>query len=192
MPKFKKMAIVLAFLFTVLCGSELIGIPQYRNEVQAKTTKKTVASKKTTTSKKTSTRTRSSRNSRGASSYSMSEMVVSYSKEYLGVPYVFGSSSSKSFDCSGFTMYVYKKVGISLPHSAKGQASMGTRVSKSELKPGDLVFFQTYTSGISHVGIYIGDGKFIHASSGAGHVVVTNLSDSYYTSRYRGATRLIK
>jgi cell wall-associated NlpC family hydrolase len=118
--------------------------------------------------------------------------VINYAKRYLGVNYDFGSSSSKAFDCSGFTMYIYRAAGIHLPHSAAGQANLGLAISdKSQLQPGDLVFFQTYKPGISHVGIYIGSGRFIHASSGKGEVTITKLSEAYYTQRFRGGTRLI-
>ena len=117
--------------------------------------------------------------------------VVNYAKKYLGVTYSFGSSSASSFDCSGFIMFIYKTAGINLPHSASGQANLGLAVSKGDLKPGDLVFFETYKPGISHVGMYVGNGQFIHASSGAGHVTITSLSDSYYVERFRGATRVL-
>lgn len=117
--------------------------------------------------------------------------LVNYAKKLQGVKYVYGASSAKGFDCSGFTMYVYKAAGISLPHSATEQSAKGLAVSKENLKPGDLVFFETGGAGISHVGIYIGSGKFIHASSGAGHVTITNLSEKYYAARYRGATRIL-
>ncbi|QCX32503.1 NlpC/P60 family protein [Caloramator sp. E03] len=119
------------------------------------------------------------------------ERIINYAKKFLGVKYVYGSSSSKAFDCSGFTMYVFKSLGINLPHSASEQSKKGLAVSKDNLKVGDLVFFETSNRGISHVGIYIGSNKFIHASSGAGHVVITSLSDTYYASRYRGATRIV-
>lgn len=158
--------------------------------------KKVTAKKRPTTKKsakkttKVSKKRGKSRSSRGT--YSTQARVMEYAKSYLGVPYVFGSASGASFDCSGFTMYIYKKVGISLPHSASGQSRCGTKVSRSELVPGDLVFFHTYSDGISHVGIYIGGGSFIHASSGAGEVTITSLSESYYAARYMGATRILQ
>lgn len=117
--------------------------------------------------------------------------VIEYAKKYLGVNYRFGRSSSSAFDCSGFTMFIYKAVGIHLPHSAAGQANLGIAVDKKHLRPGDLVFFETYKPGISHVGMYIGNGHFIHASSGKGEVTITKLSDAYYVQRYRGSTRII-
>ncbi len=107
-----------------------------------------------------------------------------------GTHYVRGGTSRGGFDCSGFTRYVYAKYGISLPHSSAAQASKGKPVSKSELQPGDLVFFSTYRRGISHVGIYIGDGKFVHASNHGRGVTVDSLNSSYYAPRYRGARRI--
>lgn len=120
--------------------------------------------------------------------------IVSYAKQYLGCPYVYGAAGSQSFDCSGFTMYVYKHFGYSLSHSATAQSKVGTYVAKEDLQPGDLVFFLDYKTmdGIGHCGIYIGDGEFIHASSGSGYCVKTStlLSGSYY-NRYATARRLI-
>lgn len=124
----------------------------------------------------------------------MGSQIVDYAKQYLGCPYVYGGSGPSSFDCSGFTMYVYKNFGYSLSHSATAQSKCGTYVSKENLQPGDLVFFLEYDTmdGIGHCGIYIGDGNFIHASSGTGYCVKisTLLSGSYY-NRYATARRLI-
>lgn len=127
--------------------------------------------------------------SRGSSSVSSS--LVEYSYKFLGKPYVWASSGPNSFDCSGFTSYVYKKFGYSLPHYTGAQAEMGRSVSKESLKAGDLVFFNT-TGSNSHVGIYIGNGKFIHASSGQRKVMISDLSESYYKSRYSEARRIIE
>ncbi len=108
------------------------------------------------------------------------------------MPYVYGGSSASGFDCSGFTMYVFAQVGIKLPHGATSQLSYGTEVSRSDLQPGDLVFFQDYGYTASHVGIYIGGDQFIHASSSYynGHcVVITSLSETYYNNHYLTARR---
>lgn len=118
--------------------------------------------------------------------------VVSLAQQYLGVPYVYGGSSSSGFDCSGFTMYVFSLAGVSLPHGATSQLSYGTEVSRSDLQPGDLVFFQDYGAVASHVGIYIGGDQFIHASSSYynGHCVVTSsLTETYYDNHYLTARR---
>lgn len=143
---------------------------------KANSTKKLVASRGTTTT---------------AVSQEKAKEIIDYAKQFMGVKYVFGGASPSGFDCSGFTMYVFGKFGISLPHSAKSQAELGSAVSRNELIPGDLVFFETYKSGISHVGIYIGSGNFIEASSSRG-IAITSLSSSYYKSRYLGATRILK
>lgn len=107
-----------------------------------------------------------------------------------GMSYRRGGTSRGGFDCSGFTRYVFAKYGISLPHSSAAQAGRGASVSRGELKPGDLVFFQTYRRGISHVGIYVGNGNFVHAESRGKGVSVDSLSSSYYAGRYRGARRV--
>lgn len=107
-----------------------------------------------------------------------------------GARYARGGTSRGGFDCSGFTRYVFARYGVSLPHSSAAQARLGTPVSRGELAAGDLVFFQTYRSGISHVGIYIGDGKFVHAATRGRGVRVDSLGDSYYAPRYRGARRV--
>lgn len=117
--------------------------------------------------------------------------VVNYAYKYLGSPYVWGASGPKAFDCSGFTMYVYSAFGVSLPHYTGSQFQVGQAVSRSNLAAGDLVFFNTYGS-ISHVGIYIGGGSFIHASSSTTGVIVSNLSEGYYNSNYAGARRVLK
>lgn len=113
--------------------------------------------------------------------------IVDHALSLVGVPYVFGGSSRSGFDCSGYTQYVFKGSGISLARSSFDQFHSGSSVSRDQLKSGDLVFFNTYTSGASHVGIYIGGGRFVHASNSG--VRVTSLNDSYYASRYLGARR---
>ena len=117
--------------------------------------------------------------------------VVSKAFQFLGTPYIYGASGPKAFDCSGFTAYVYSAFGISLPHYSVAQAQIGKAVSRGSLQPGDLVFFNT-DSYLSHVGIYIGNGQIIHASSGSGKVTVSELGSSYYSTRYAGARRILK
>ena len=122
---------------------------------------------------------------------SKADKIIATAKKYIGVPYVWGGESPSGFDCSGFVQYVFKVHGISLNRTTETQYKHGSYVSKSNLKPGDLLFFQnTYRAGISHVGIYIGNGQFIHASSSKG-VTISNLSSSYYTSHYYGARRIL-
>ena len=117
--------------------------------------------------------------------------IISKAKSYLGTPYVWGGTSPSGFDCSGLVQYVFKQSGISLPRTTTEQVKLGTYVAKSDLRPGDLVFLQnTYRQGVSHVGIYIGDGQMIHASSSKG-VVISSLSTSYYTEHYHSARRVL-
>jgi cell wall-associated NlpC family hydrolase len=107
---------------------------------------------------------------------------------FLGVPYAFGGTSTSGFDCSGFVQHVFAMLGVALPRTADAQYDAGHRAVGGP-HPGDLVFFDTY-GGVSHVGIYLGGGKFVHASSSHG-VMVSRLSESYWASRYVGAKRLI-
>jgi cell wall-associated NlpC family hydrolase len=111
--------------------------------------------------------------------------VVGIAMQYLGTPYVWGGASPGGFDCSGFVMYVYAQVGVSLPHSSYAQYGMGSPVSRSDLQPGDLVFFD----GLGHVGIYVGGGSFIHAPHTGDVVKISSLS-GWYASTYVGARRL--
>ena len=123
----------------------------------------------------------------------LGEQIVSYAKQYLGCPYVYGGAGSSSFDCSGFTMYVYKHFGFNLSHSALAQSRTGTYIAKEDLRPGDLVFFLEYQTmdEVGHCGIYIGNGEFIHASSGTGYCVkISDLTTGSYLKRYDSARRL--
>jgi cell wall-associated NlpC family hydrolase len=113
--------------------------------------------------------------------------VVGIAMQYLGTPYVWGGASPGGFDCSGFAMYVYGQMGVSLPHNAAMQYNtVGTYVPRDQLEPGDLVFFD----GLGHMGIYIGGGQFIHAPHTGDVVKISSLSDSWYASTYVGAKRV--
>lgn len=124
-----------------------------------------------------------------ASSSSGSTSVVSCAEQYLGCSYVYGATGPSSFDCSGFTTYVYKQFGVSLNRTAQGQYSNGTAVS--DLQAGDLVMFGSSTSNIWHVGIYIGGGQFIHAANPSRGVTTDTLLSGYYSSNYVGARRVM-
>jgi cell wall-associated NlpC family hydrolase len=128
--------------------------------------------------------------SRGATQNASNILLTA--KKYLGVRYVYGGESPKGFDCSGFVQYVFSKHGINLPRSSSQQATVGVKVSKSEAKPGDLVFFNTRAGkAISHVGIYMGNNQFIHASQNDG-ITITSLNSSYYKPRLVTIKRVLR
>lgn len=116
--------------------------------------------------------------------------IVSRAAKYKGVPYVFGGTTTKGFDCSGYVQYVFKDCKARLPRLADEQALQGIFVTQKQLRPGDLVFFTTYAPGASHVGIYAGDGQFWSASSSKG-VILSSLKEEYWKQRYFGARRVL-
>lgn len=117
------------------------------------------------------------------------DQVLKTAKEYIGTPYAFGGNNTSGFDCSGYTQYVYSKLGVKIPRTTLQQAYKGDPVRKSELKTGDLVFFKnTYRKGISHVGIYVGDNKFISATNDG--VKIDPLSSSYWGPKFAGGRRV--
>ena len=116
--------------------------------------------------------------------------LVNTGKSFLGVKYKYGGTTAAGFDCSGYTQVVFKKSGVSIPRTTGAQYSTGTPVAKSNLKTGDLVFFNTSGRGVSHVGIYVGSNNFMHASTSQG-VMISSINDPYYWgSRYVGARRV--
>lgn len=108
----------------------------------------------------------------------------------IGTPYRWAGTTEKGFDCSGFTAYVFAQFNIDLPHSSKAQNQEGYWIPQSDLRPGDLVFFSTDGKGVSHVGIYVGDGEFIHSATDKG-VMKNKLSENYYAKRYVSARRVL-
>ncbi len=120
------------------------------------------------------------------------EEVIINALGLIGIEYKQGGSTPETgFDCSGFVSYVFKQAAnISLPHGARAMSQLGQQVAPSELKPGDLVFFNTLKKTFSHVGIYLGNNKFIHAPSAGKVVRVENMDSSYWNSRFNGAVRV--
>jgi len=166
----KKIALALLLLFGVAQAKQKDIV--FKKNIQAVAVQKTAKSKsnhKKLTSKK----------------------VIATARSYLGTRYRFGGKTKRGIDCSGFTQAVLKKHKVNLPRTASQQASIGHHVDKKNLRKGDLVFFKgTYKRGISHVGIYLGNDRFIHASSGAKKVTISKLSKAYYRNHYAGARRV--
>ena len=127
-----------------------------------------------------------------AASSGTGSQIAQHALQYVGSPYVYGGSSPSGFDCSGFTTYVMKHFGYSVNRTASGQMDNGTAVDRSQLQPGDLVFFNSGNSSkrATHVGIYTGNGQFVHASTSTTGVIVSDLNSSYYSRTYVGARRL--
>lgn len=124
-----------------------------------------------------------------SSTSSKASSIIATAKKYMGTPYKFGSSLSttRTFDCSSFVSIVYRKYGVSLPRTSQQMSHAGSYVSKSQLKPGDLVFFY---SPVHHVAIYIGNGKILHTYGKPG-VTISNLNSSYWKSHYKTARRVL-
>jgi cell wall-associated NlpC family hydrolase len=116
--------------------------------------------------------------------------IVAIASKYMGTPYVWGGTAPGGFDCSGFVWYVFRKAGAPIPRDMWGQYQSGSHVSRANLQPGDVVFFgDTYQAGLSHDGIYIGGGRFVHAADYGIGVTVSSLGSSYYANHYYGAVR---
>jgi cell wall-associated NlpC family hydrolase len=122
------------------------------------------------------------------------ESIIDYAKRFKGVKYVWGGTTAKGFDCSGFVKYVYNKFDVSLSRTSAAQAKNGTYIKKADLLPGDLVFFDTNggKNRINHVGIYIGGGKMIHSSSLHKGVVISTINSGFYAKCYMTARRVLK
>ncbi len=122
--------------------------------------------------------------------YIASEYLTAYSYQFLGTRYVYGGTTTSGFDCSGYVRHIYKQFGVNLPRTSSAMFGQGQSVAKSNLQVGDLVFFKTTAATVGHVGIYIGNGNFVHSSTGKG-VIITKLNDPYYWGkRYVGAKRV--
>lgn len=122
--------------------------------------------------------------------YTTSSELEQIAFNYLSTPYRFGGNSRKGIDCSGFVQQVFREVEVDLPRSAREQFRVGAKIDREQMQKGDLIFFRTYAKYPSHVGIYLGDGKMIHASSRSRRVVVTSIDHPYYRKRFIGAKRI--
>lgn len=128
----------------------------------------------------------------GAEWSNAAQEVLMSALSLTGVKYKFGGNSPETgFDCSGFVRYVFQQAAnLTLPHGARAISQLGQSVTTDQLQPGDLVFFNTLKSAFSHVGIYVGEGRFIHAPSSGGGIHIVNMNDSYWAKRFNGARRL--
>ena len=121
-------------------------------------------------------------------------MLSGVADQLLGIRYRFGGNTESGVDCSGLIRLVWERLGLglsTLPRTAANMATLGLPVSLSDIKPGDLVFFNTLGHNFSHVGVYLGEGRFLHASSGQRRVTLSSLSERYFRDRFEGARRLL-
>lgn len=188
--------------FLAAAAAPVVASNERSEKKSKKSSKRTVVAKNEAPLRSSSRYSRARRDSRGPARYTRADgkvvnvdadgnPIIERAKGMLGVRYSYGSSSRSATDCSGLTSQVYRAQGISLPRTAREQSGRGQAVSKGSLKPGDLVFFKTNRgTRINHVGIYAGNGKFIHASSGGGRVMVSSLNEGYYQRRFAGARRV--
>jgi cell wall-associated NlpC family hydrolase len=126
--------------------------------------------------------------------YSSDSRLLEIARSYIGTPYRYGGMSESGFDCSGFVCHVYKSVGVKLPRTSKAQSQSVHKIGREELMPGDLLFFDTSGRGeINHSGIYLGDGRFIHSSSGKRRgVVISDLNSAFYSKAFRWGGRVVE
>lgn len=120
----------------------------------------------------------------------LGQQIATYAQQFVGYPYVYGGSSPSGFDCSGFMQYVFSQFGYSINRTATAQLANGYSVAYEDLRPGDIIYFG-YGSTASHVGMYIGNGQFVHAENSSTGVVITDLSVSWYANRYLCAHRIV-
>lgn len=176
------------YISTSLLSDSKVEVTETRT-TSTNTTNTTSRSSTTARAKQVDNSSETSTNT--ATSTGKGSTVVETARKYLGSSYVYGASGPSSFDCSGFTSYVFKLHGVSLSRTAQGQYSNGTSVSRSDLQPGDLVMFGSSASSINHVGIYIGGGQIIHAANPSKGVTTDSITSGYYNNKYVGARRVM-
>lgn len=125
----------------------------------------------------------------GPPSVDRGHAVLQAAQSHIGAPYRYGGAGPDAFDCSGLVAYAHRQLGIAVPRTAAQQFAAATPVPRKDLRPGDLVFFRLESRAVSHVGIYAGDSRFVHAPQKGGHVRMANLDDEWYRQRYAGAGR---
>ena len=165
-----------------------------KKKAEEEARKKAAAKKKAEAAKKKQQSSSNAGSAPSAGSVKSGAAVAAYAKKFVGYPYVYGGASPSGFDCSGFVKYVFAQYGVKLNRTASAQMDNGTPVSMSNLIPGDVVFFKKSGTGskrASHVGIYIGDGKFVHASTPSTGVIISKMSSAYYTSGFVGGRRML-
>lgn len=121
----------------------------------------------------------------------LAQRIVAYALQFEGYPYVYATAGPDTFDCSGFTSYVYKQFGYTLNRSSSDQLKNGVAITKAELQPSDLVLFSNNGAYVTHVGLYIGEGQFIHASTATTGVIISDLTSDYYTTHFFAARRIL-
>ncbi|MGI8858320.1 MAG: NlpC/P60 family protein [Thermomicrobiales bacterium] len=176
-------------------GTKGYVVGPYLTKTDAAPTKKTplpTPPSATAASKTTDASSAPAPQSAPATATTLGGKIVAEAMKYVGYPYVWAGASPSGFDCSGFVLYIVQKVaGQNLTHSIGQQASSGQFVAKANLQPGDLVFFaNTYEAGLSHAGIYVGGGRFVHAENEGTGVVVSDINGGYYGSKYYTARRI--
>ncbi len=134
--------------------------------------------------------TNKSSGSTGSSSTNRGQEIATYAQQFVGYPYVYGGSSPSGFDCSGFMQYIFAQFGYSINRTATAQLANGIYVEYNNMRPGDIIYFG-YGNTASHVGMYIGNGQFVHAQNSSTGVVISSLSESWYASRYLCAHRIV-
>ena len=162
----------------VTSDGSTIAVPQARSRVKATPKKEEAAGEKPARRQLTSRRSQ------------QCATLLRNALKYMGVPYVWGGESPSGFDCSGFVQHVYGRCGIPLPRTADLQFNVGQVVARGKEQPGDLVFFETYCPGPSHIGIFLGRHQFVHASSGQGQITISDLREEFFQARYLGAKRV--